>query len=396
MVMVISLVIISLTTGIVAAERYTIKTGDTLWSISQKFGVTIESIISNNNLKNPNNIYIGQKLIIKKDDNDDRENKIIRYTVNPGDVLWKIAERYGITVRKIIDINNLQSPYYIYIGQTLLIPVKDTQNGEEQINKNYFYYTVKPGDILWNIAQKYGTTVKRLVKLNKINNSYDLYVGRKLIVPRNSNPTDDVDDDNQNDNNANYVPYTFYKISEGDQIWTIADHFGLKVSTLVNYNNIDNLNNIEPGEVLIIPLRKSNKFNYLKKTSRKLNNYYRVKSNETLNDIAQYFNVPEEGIRAINKLTSNEEVYTGQKLLMPVSQALFKKHEIYKVKSGGEYIFDIAYNYGISIRSILQSNYMTNKNIKFAAGTVIIVPLDERSKATWIDYENGKPVNSWF
>ncbi|MFW6306552.1 MAG: LysM peptidoglycan-binding domain-containing protein, partial [Bacillota bacterium] len=127
-----------------------------------------------------------------------------------------------------------------------------------------------------------------------------------------------------------------------------------------------------------------------------LNNYYRVLRNDTLADIAEYYNIPEEGIRAINQLSKDEEVYTGQRLLMPVNPALFKKHEIYKVKENSQYIFDIAYNYGISIKSILKANYLKNQNTKFEKGTILLVPEDEGSQATWIDYENGKPVNSWF
>ena len=394
-----------------AAEIYTVKTGDTLWKISQKTGLSIEEITSKNKLNNSSNIYVGQKLTIG-DNKDNKNTNSIRYTVKSGDLLWKISQRYDVTVQEIIDLNKINSPYYIYIGQTLLIPGEEENN---QPQNSYFYYTVKAGDILWNISQKYDTTVKKLVKLNNINNAYDLYVGRKLIVPLKENqPTDNNNDgssnngssnngngngnnnNNNNNNNSRYVPYSFYKIKAGDHIWTIADYFGVKTSILIKYNNITNINEIQAGEVLIIPLKESTNLNYLKRTSNHLNNYYRVLRNETLTEIAEYYNIPEEGIRAINQLNKDEEVYTGQRLLMPVNPALFTKHEIYKVKSSGEYIFDIAYENGISIKSILKANYLKNQNTKFDAGTVILVPLDQNSKATWIDYENGKPVNTWF
>ena len=75
----------------------------------------------------------------------------------------------------------MKAPYYIYIGQTILIPVEEKEN--KPVEGTYFYYTVKPVIFFWNIAQKYGTTVQKLVELNNIRNAYDLYVGRKLIVP---------------------------------------------------------------------------------------------------------------------------------------------------------------------------------------------------------------------
>jgi len=390
--------LMTITSLSLAAEVYTVKTGDTLWTISRKTGVSIETITSINKLNNAANIYVGQKLRISNKENNENTNSI-RYTVKSGDLLWKIAQKYNVTVQEIINLNNINSPYYIYIGQTILIPGEEENN---QPQNSYFYYTVKAGDILWNISQKYDTTVQKLVKLNNINNAYDLYVGRKLIVPLKENlPTDNNDNDNNDNNNGNnndsrYVPYSFYKVKAGDHVWTIADKFGIKTSTLIKFNNIANINEIQAGEVLIIPLKESANLKYLKRASNQLNSYYRVLRNDTLADIAEYYNIPEEGIRSINQLNKNVEVYTGQRLLMPVNPALFNKHEIYKVKSGGEYIFDIAYENGISIKSILKANYLKNQNTKFDAGTVILIPLDKNSKATWIDYENGKPVNSWF
>ena len=177
-----------------AAEIYTVKTGDTLWNISQKTGTSIEKLISRNNLNNANNIYVGQKLTIDGKNNNKNNTS---YTVKTGDLLWKIAQKYNTTVQEIIDLNNIKSPYYIYIGQKLLIPGEIEDNNET--GNSYFYYTVKAGDILWNISQKYGTTVQKLVELNDIKNAYDLYVGRKLIVPLKENqPTDNNNNDNNN------------------------------------------------------------------------------------------------------------------------------------------------------------------------------------------------------
>ncbi len=394
--MVLVLLAVSLTSQVMAAQVYTVKTGDTLWGISQKFGVTVESIIKKNNLTNPSNIYIGQKLVIGAGSTQPPVNRTNhRYTVKTGDLLWKIAVRYNVKVEDIIKANNIEAPYYIYIGQTIIIPVSGNNGGQpapgNQPGNGYFYHTIKPGDILWTIAQKYNTTVQRLVKLNNIQDAYDLYIGRKLIIPLNTVPAD-----NNNNHNSKYAPFAFYKIKEGDQIWTIAEHYGIKVSTLIRYNNIQNVNDLQVDQLVIIPLKQSNRFSYLKNASVRLNNFYRVRGNETLGDIAEFFRIPVEGIRTINEMTANEEVYTGQRLLMPVSPALFVKHELYTVKAGGEYIFDIAFNKGVSVNSILRGNYLRDPNTKLKAGTVIVVSLDQNSKATWIEYENGRPVNSVF
>ena len=142
--------------------------------------------------------------------------------------------------------------------------------------------------------------------------------------------------------NKNYLPYTFYKVQKGDRIWQIAQNFGIKTNTLVNFNKLKNVNDIKVGDILVIPLKDSSKFTYLYRAASQVNSYYRVLRNDTLAGIAEYYGIPEEGIRAINGLKKNEGIYTGQRLLMPVNPALFKQHKIYTVKKGGEYIFDIA------------------------------------------------------
>ncbi len=377
-----------------AASVYYVKSGDTLWKIANNFNVSLDRLYQYNNISENSWLYVGQKLIIR-DTVKNKTNSNIYY-VKTGDTLWEIAQKYNITVEDILTLNQL-SNYNIYIGQKLYIYENNNDyddnndnNSNNSNNKQYVYYTIKSGDILWNIAQKYETSVQKLVELNNIKNAYDLYIGRQLIIPL-------AQSNNDNTPVASISnPYYFYRVKENDRVWSIADRFGVRVSELLNYNDIGNVNEIEKGTLLVIPLQKSNKLAYVKRVSSVTNNYYRVDGNDTLADIAEYYNVAEEGLRAINHLTAEENIYTGQKLLMPVSPALFAKHKLYSVKTGGEYLFDIAYNHKVSIKSILKANYLKNPNIKFEEGTKIIISLTEKSKVTWIDYENGEPVNSWI
>lgn len=291
---------------VVAADYYTVKTGDSLWAISQKTGITIEELSRLNNINNPNSLYIGQRLYLgNKTENNSGNNSnknYIRYTVKTGDLLWKIARDYKVEIRDIISLNKMEAPYYIYIGQILLIPTEDRDN--KPAGGAYFYYTVQPGDILWNIAQKYGTTVQKLVELNDIKDAYDLYVGRKLMVPlKESKPVEEKPaENNKQEENKNYLPYTFYKVQKGDRIWQIAQTFGIKTNTLVNFNKLKNVNDIKVGDILVIPLKDSSKFTYLYRAASQVNSYYRVLRNDTLAGIAEYYGIPEEGIRAINGL----------------------------------------------------------------------------------------------
>lgn len=97
----------------------------------------------------------------------------IQYVVQPGDSLWLIARKYGTTVAAIQKQNNLTGDL-IRVGQVLTIPVSGTPS--------YIEYTVKAGDSLWRIARQYNTTVQALMNLNGLTSDL-LMIGQVLKVP---------------------------------------------------------------------------------------------------------------------------------------------------------------------------------------------------------------------
>ena len=94
--------------------KHTVAKGETLWSISRKYGTTVSAIVQMNGLQN-NMIYVGQQLIIP-------QSAVRTYTVQKGDTLWGIAQRHSTTVTAIQKANNLTNPNHIYVGQKLVIP----------------------------------------------------------------------------------------------------------------------------------------------------------------------------------------------------------------------------------------------------------------------------------
>lgn len=160
------------TTG--ANNIYTVVKGDTLYSIAQKNNTTVNEIKKLNNLSN-NTLSIGQKLIIKESPNNTTD-KINYYTVKKGDTLYSIANNYNVKVDDIKKINNKLNNN-LSIGEILVIPSNTTSE-----NINTTSYTVKYGDTLYSIAKKYNTSVSDIKNLNNLSTNI-LSIGQKLILP---------------------------------------------------------------------------------------------------------------------------------------------------------------------------------------------------------------------
>lgn len=96
---------------------YTVRRGDTLWGISRKFGTSINSIVALNGIENPNLIYVGEVFKIPSA----RSEQAVIYTVKRGDTLWGISRKFGTTVENLVKLNSVKNPNLIYVGEKLII-----------------------------------------------------------------------------------------------------------------------------------------------------------------------------------------------------------------------------------------------------------------------------------
>ena len=101
---------------------YTVKSGDNLWSIAKKFdGVSSEQIKSLNNLTDKSVLKVGQQLKIKKASNSSSSGASVVHTVKSGENIWVIAKKYGVSSEQIMKLNGLNSNSVLKIGQKLII-----------------------------------------------------------------------------------------------------------------------------------------------------------------------------------------------------------------------------------------------------------------------------------
>lgn len=205
---------------------YVVQKGDSLWSIASKNGTTVNELKSLNNLSN-NTLQIGQLLKLPTIGNGD-DNVLVEqniYTVQKGDSLWAIANKYNTTVDNIKSANNLTSNN-LSIGQKLIIPTSTSQI------TNQITYIVQKGDSLWAIANKYDTTVEKIKSTNNLS-SNNLSIGQVLIIPSTSE-------------------FTTYTVQKGDSLWAIANKYNTTVDNIKKLNNLST-NNLSIGQKLIIP-----------------------------------------------------------------------------------------------------------------------------------------------
>lgn len=102
-----------------SVTQYTIKSGDTLTGIAKKFGVSVDELVTWNNIADKNKIYAGQVINVTVDTNVTKSEQC--YTVRSGDTLTSIAKKFGTTVDSLVAKNNIKDKNKIYAGQKLKI-----------------------------------------------------------------------------------------------------------------------------------------------------------------------------------------------------------------------------------------------------------------------------------
>ena len=198
-------------------EIYIVKRGDTLYSIARDNNISVAELKNINNITN-NTIYVGQELYLKNKivEEEPSENDDI-YVVKKGDTLYSISKKLNISIDTLKALNKLNTNE-IYVGQQLILC--NDKNTEE-----YDVYTVKKGDSLWSISQKYNISVKELIELNNLNN-LTLQINQKLKVPKTI-----IIEPEENDTEI-------YIVEKNDTLWSISRKFNISVNELKELNNL--------------------------------------------------------------------------------------------------------------------------------------------------------------
>lgn len=203
--------------------NYIVKKGDTLYSIAQRYNITVDELKKQNQLST-NQLTVGQSLILPS-------TSFVTYTVQKGDTLYKIASQYNTTVDILKKLNNLSSNI-LSIGQKIKLPSTEIIN----IPASLETYTVKFGDTLYSIAKKFDTTVDKIKSQNSLS-ADALTVGQVLKIPSVISVTKPS-------------KTNVYTVEPGDTLYSLAREFNTTVNNLKSLNNLIT-NNLVIGQTII-------------------------------------------------------------------------------------------------------------------------------------------------
>lgn len=409
-------------------KNYTVKNGDTLLDIAYKHGMSATEFSDINNIKDfkTYNLKVGEVLKVanvdeksnntsntstvkpntaKPNSNDDFER--VPYKVKSGDTLYGIAFANGMTANEFLAFNGIESSkdYKLYVGQTLYIKKKkdssndasSSSNKTDSIKRDTVNYIVQTGDTLYGIAFENNMSVNDFLKINNIEDplKYNLRVGETLKVYANtSKPNNSVVNQN-NTGKSQKVSKNIvdYKVKSGDTLLGIAFANSMTLSEVLKLNAITEKHNLKVGENIkvyqkvdiklnsgssdIVSANANSKRDYIKLKD------YKVKSGDTLSEIAEDFGMDLVDLYSINNITDKYVLKVGDVL------KVYDEDEIktivvesnYKVKSG-DTLYSIARNHSMSINELLEVNKIKDINsYKLLVGnTIKVTTIKKQSK----------------
>ena len=233
------------------------------YATDPSYGASLNRIISQYNLtrfdgaSSAGNTNSGGSTTTNTNNNSGTNSSSTTYTVKSGDTLWGISQRYGISVAQIQSANNLKSTI-IYIGQKLLLTgsASSTNSGGSNNSASTTPTTsvtpakpasqtsvkVKSGDTLWALSVKYKTSIAQLKSWNHLS-SDTIYIGQNLIVSQSaatSNPSTgsgstDTNNSNSPSSNSNA---SIHKVVKGDTLWGLSQKSGSPIASIKAWNHL--------------------------------------------------------------------------------------------------------------------------------------------------------------
>lgn len=292
---------------------YRVRSGDTISGIARRWHITSRSIITANRLRS-DRLRIGQRLILTVP-NVERspiieptsapKGKHVIYTVKSGDTLGRIASRYGVSTASLRMTNRIRGNM-IRPGQRLRIPGTGGSEAADTV-----IHTVSSGETLSSIANRYGVTVMRLKRSNRLT-SNTLHIGDKLEIPAREQPR-------ASSSGVRAPQSKIHVVRSGETLSEIAESYGIGLSKVRAANGLRS-NNLRVGQRLVIPATAKKLSGAVANASNASGSndarMHTVRAGDTLSAIARRYGTSVAKLKAVNNLKNNN-LRIGERLRLP-------------------------------------------------------------------------------
>ncbi|MEM1502917.1 LysM peptidoglycan-binding domain-containing protein [Domibacillus sp. 8LH] len=314
-----------------ASELYTVKKGDTLFSIANQYKLSVVQLMELNDLTSDALSINDQLIVSQTEENIQEEPNEVKtetaepaavvytaaassYTVQSGDSLGLIASRYKTSVSALKQLNGLSSDV-IYAGQKLKVSGSASSTpastSKPSTSTSTSTYTVQSGDSLGLIASRYKTSVSALKQLNALSTDV-IYVGQKLKVSGSASSSTPAANTGTSKPSTSTSTYT---VQSGDSLGLIASRFKTTVSALKQLNGLTT-DVIYVGQKLKVsgsaPVTQSPP-SPNQPSSSVSNGLYVVQRGDSLGAIASRYGMTVAALKQMNGLKS-DVIFVGQKL----------------------------------------------------------------------------------
>lgn len=303
-------------------NSYIVQAGDTLGSIADKFDLSISELAKYNNLpisyqvKTKQNLWlipdkVPAKVVSKK---TTYQGTTTKYTVQSGDTLSGIANKFDTSPQIVADLNDVDNNYMVQRGQVLTVPAKaitkdvakDIAKPVVKASQKTVTYTVKSGESLGSIANDYDLSVTELATLNGLKSNTSLKTGQKLQIPATSSKAKAVEKDDAKEvvkTTSKYKGATeSYSVKSGDSLNGLATKYNIPASDLAALNGLKPNSAVQRGQTLKVP---------------KLTVSYKVKTGDSLQGLANKYGISPKELASMNGMTATTQLKIGQTLTVP-------------------------------------------------------------------------------
>jgi len=298
--------------------RHKVRSGETVGEIAERYGVSTKELMAWNAIRNPRRVRAGKTLVIKGKGKSDSPTTAVSladlekrelsgkketvsttidvkkeyitkvYVMKSGETLGGVANRHGVTTKQLMAWNGIKNPRRVRDGTKLKIRgvptgtapsnvapavvkvtpiVKDAPVAKEEDSGTFVVYRVKSGETVGGIANRHGVTTKQIMAWNNIKNVRKVRAGSKLKIRRKENDAPVMTSAEKPDKTSIDVPVrlssataknlvsdeeVIYRVRSGDTLWDIARRHKVTIAQLQRWNNLSDPSRVRPGTKLTI------------------------------------------------------------------------------------------------------------------------------------------------